>query len=137
LQPIGYVAVSGDCDDANLAIHPGAAEICNGIADSCDGVIDKGGNALCHDASGCTTADICGGLMGCMNKSSNLDLAGFSATRVDGRDLVVLADAWNSCPGDPRYKATANLDGVPTLPDACVDMTDFHLFMTTFGRDCP
>jgi hypothetical protein len=54
-----------------------------------------------------------------------------------GRDLVVLADAWNSCPGDPRYNAAANLDGVPTLPDACVDTTDFHLFMTTFGSSCP
>jgi hypothetical protein len=67
-----------------------------------------------------------------VNTAVNLDESGFSAGRVDGRDLVILADAWNSCPGDPAYNAGANLDGL-----ACVDLTDFHLFMTTFGQSCP
>ena len=136
-QPIGYVAVGGDCDGTDPGIHPGATEVCNGVDDDCDAAIDTGGNALCSDANACTTADVCEGVMGCGNKNANLSVAGFSAGRVDGRDLVVLADAWNSCPGDPRYNAAANLDGVPTLPDACVDTTDFHLFMTAFGSSCP
>ena len=36
----GLVAQAGDCDDADPAIHPDAEELCNGLDDDCDGVID-------------------------------------------------------------------------------------------------
>ena len=40
---------SGDCDDTDGAVHPGAVEACNGKDDDCDGQVDEEG------ASGCTT----------------------------------------------------------------------------------
>ncbi len=41
-QPIGYVATTGDCDDANIYIHPGALESWNGLDDNCSGLADEG-----------------------------------------------------------------------------------------------
>ncbi|WP_242087506.1 MopE-related protein [Aestuariivivens sediminis] len=38
--PVGYVSVSGDCNDANMAINPDATEVCDGIDNDCDGLID-------------------------------------------------------------------------------------------------
>ncbi|MBZ5640777.1 MAG: FG-GAP-like repeat-containing protein, partial [Acidobacteriia bacterium] len=41
--PAGYVAVVGDCNDANPAVHPGASDAnCNGIDDDCNGSTDEG-----------------------------------------------------------------------------------------------
>jgi hypothetical protein len=36
----GFDPCQGDCNDSNAAIHPGAAEACDGIDNDCNGVID-------------------------------------------------------------------------------------------------
>lgn len=38
--PTGYASLSGDCNDADKDIHPGADEGCEGNDDNCDGVPD-------------------------------------------------------------------------------------------------
>ncbi len=38
----GYTVAQGDCNDNNATIHPGAIEVCNGVDDDCDGLIDEG-----------------------------------------------------------------------------------------------
>jgi beta propeller repeat protein len=40
--PPGYVRTPGDCNDSNAAIHPGAAEVCDGVDNNCNGQIDEG-----------------------------------------------------------------------------------------------
>jgi hypothetical protein len=46
------VLKAGDCDDGDPAIHPGVAEICDGVDQDCDSVIDEVGSS----ASFCQTS---------------------------------------------------------------------------------
>jgi hypothetical protein len=46
------VANNTDCNDNNNAVHPGAADICNGEDDDCDGDIDEGASYSWNVASG-------------------------------------------------------------------------------------
>jgi len=117
-----------NCDDGNVCTD-----------DSCtpaNGCVHADNTATCSDSTACATSGICSA-GACVQGDANLDTSGFSANRVDGRDLVVMADAWNSCPGDARYDIAANLDQGVTPTGACVDGTDFHLFMSSFGHSCP
>ena len=40
-QPAGYVTDNRDCDDGRATSNPGAAEVCNGRNDDCDGSTDE------------------------------------------------------------------------------------------------
>ncbi len=40
--PDGYVADHTDCDDAASSVNPGAPEVCNGVDDNCNAMVDEG-----------------------------------------------------------------------------------------------
>ncbi len=46
VQPPGTVADSSDCDDSDGAVHPAATEVCNGVDDDCDELIDDDDDSL-------------------------------------------------------------------------------------------
>jgi len=48
----GFSVTSGDCDDDDDGVFPGASETCNGVDDDCDGSTDEGcGDNPLEDAS--------------------------------------------------------------------------------------
>lgn len=48
-QPEDLINLAGDCNDSNQEINPSMEEICNGIDDNCDGLIDlKFSNEICN-----------------------------------------------------------------------------------------
>lgn len=88
-QPAGYVADNTDCDDAASTIHPGAADLCNGIDDNCDGVIDE--NAIT------ATTVPSGYVYDCYNQSLLLTAnAGNGILYQWYRNDVIIAGATNS-----------------------------------------
>jgi hypothetical protein len=52
--PANGVLVAGDCDDALASVNPGATEVCDGVDQDCDDVIDDGttGSTWYGDADG-------------------------------------------------------------------------------------
>ncbi len=59
--PSGFVAEAGDCDDADVAVHPEALEACNELDDDCDGDLDEGfdEDADGHLSTACAAGDDC------------------------------------------------------------------------------
>ncbi|MCB9742144.1 MAG: hypothetical protein H6740_06060 [Alphaproteobacteria bacterium] len=55
-QPSGYVSDSTDCDDGDAASNPGAAELCDGADNDCDGTVDDSAEVY-GDAEACAATD--------------------------------------------------------------------------------
>jgi hypothetical protein len=78
--PTGFAATDGDCDENNETIHPGAAEVCNGKDDNCDGQIDEGSSPVMmwpdKDGDGYYGSPSGPAKMGCNNVPGYAALAG-------------------------------------------------------------
>ncbi len=56
-QPDGHAAESGDCDEEDVAINPGADEVCDEIDNDCDALIDDEDESLVGAPTWYTDAD--------------------------------------------------------------------------------
>jgi hypothetical protein len=94
--PSGYVATAGDCDDTNVAVHPGADEICNEVDDDCDGAIDDGAidaTVSYVDLDGDGFGDDATTVTRCTTPIGHVDVGG----DCDDRDDAVHPDAAEIC----------------------------------------
>ncbi len=63
--PEGYAGATGDCEDDDPAVHPGAEEVCNGIDDDCDDRKDDVEAAWYEDADSDGYGNAATGLVTC------------------------------------------------------------------------
>jgi len=61
-QPETYVKYGADCNDGNAGIHPGVIEICDGVDNDCDGLIDEAPAFF-----SCMDGDLCNGVESCVD----------------------------------------------------------------------
>jgi len=125
----GYVDRGGDCDDANSAIHPGAAELCNGVDEDCDGDVgeedddDRDGFAECegdcddgNSQIGVGAVEFCDGLDDDCDGVLAADEADLDG---DGEPLCA-----GDCDDSRRTLAHRNLEVCDGLDNNCSGETD-------------
>ena len=116
----GYTMCEDDCDDGNEAVHPGAADVCDGVEDNdCDGAVDPLESD--DDADGVSE---CGG--DCDDADSALNLDDLDGD--DDCDGAVPADEQDSdgdgyaeCEGDCDEGNDAVYPGAPDVCDGVAD----------------
>ena len=138
----GYTTGSGDCDDGDPTVSPGATEFCNGRDDDCDGLRDEPDAADARtwytDADGDGFGDPATGVRACTAPAGTvadntdcddtdpfiypgaLELCSGEDEDCDGdldEDFDLDADAYRTCDGDCDDADPSRHPGVPEVED--------------------
>jgi hypothetical protein len=124
----GWVTSTGDCDDADRSVFPGASELCNGVDDNCDGEADEGLEPprwyTDADADGYGLeddyVDICVQPQGTSHRAGDCD---------DG-DPDINPGAFETCGDEVDNDCDAAVDDVSVCCVATTDDTDQFLLCT-------
>jgi hypothetical protein len=115
----GYCTENGDCDDNNHERHPMMPEVCNGIDDNCDGLVDEGivgmGEQLgrpCNDWPG----SICKGIYVCSADGTALVCLPESGIYPGQNEEVCRNGLDDDCDGATDEDEGDVIDGVPQPP---------------------
>ncbi|HNM30908.1 MAG TPA: MopE-related protein [Chitinophagales bacterium] len=116
--PVGYVADSTDCNDADASQYPSAIDICNAFDDNCNGLIDEDAtfNVYYLDFDGDNYGDVS------IDSTSCITPPGYVNNSLDcnDADLYINPDAPESCNG---------------IDDNCNALIDDGLIVYTFYID--
>ncbi len=128
VQAAGTVVNDDDCDDAAIAVNPGAAERCDGLDNNCSGFADEGVLLTLYlDADGDGYGDVTGTGEGCDAtdglSATNDDCDDTNAAAHPGAEEADCADPTDyDCDGHVTY-TDVDLDGWA----ACLDCDDDDL----------
>ncbi len=121
--PSGTVANDQDCDDTDAAVHPGAAEVCDGIDNDCDGQVDPVSSTDAAtwyaDTDGDTYGDPAAPIIACNAPSSTVA----NDQDCDDTDSIVHPGAAEVCDGidndcDGQVDPASSTDAATWYPDA-------------------
>ncbi|UJR84342.1 MopE-related protein [Sandaracinus amylolyticus] len=117
---LGALVCGGDCDDTRAGISPGAIEVCNGVDDDCNGLLDH----PAEDNDGDGHADVL--------------CAGTLASDCDDTDPRVYFDAPEICDGrDDDCRIDGVRMRVPSAQPGEDDDGDGHAALTSSCLDAP
>ena len=119
-QPPGSVSGSADCDDGDAAVNPAATEVCNGVDDDCDTLVDDADASL--DASTATTW------------FGDADLDGYGDA---GSGTAVSCDEPSGYVGDDTDCDDADADINPAATEVCNGYDDDCDDVADDAGDCP
>jgi hypothetical protein len=135
VQPDATRLCGPDCDDARAGVFPGATEVCNGLDDDCDGMIDEGvtrtfypdADGDGYGARGGAPVSGCTPPAGHVENDADCDdtRRGVNPAAYDRCDVEGVDDDCNGVPNDPAGGCscdTGATDACP-LPGRCAGST--------------
>ena len=123
----GFSVASGDCDDTNANIYPSAPELCDGVDNDCNGIMDEGMSAQWYlDADGDGYGNPFDVLQDCTGAEGYVEYAG----DCDDEQEEISPDAIEVCDGIDN-----DCDGMFDDDDDSVDLSTSLLYFEDLDGD--